>query len=104
MTKIEFIKVGPLVSIQDDGRFGALGHGAAASGPMDRSSYRLAAQMLMQNNKNVANTALESAGGLLKFTLKDANINAAFCGGQFNLKINDAPMEYGACVKGRGHN
>ncbi|MCF6326662.1 MAG: biotin-dependent carboxyltransferase family protein [Devosiaceae bacterium] len=94
MTKIEFIKVGPLVSIQDDGRFGALGHGAAASGPMDRHAYKLAAQMLMQDNHKVANTALESAGGLLKFTLEDANINAAFCGGQFNLKINGVSKEW----------
>ncbi|VAW19954.1 Allophanate hydrolase 2 subunit 2 [hydrothermal vent metagenome] len=96
MTKIKFIKVGPLVSIQDNGRFGALGHGAAASGPMDRSAYKLAAQMLMQDNHKVANTALESAGGLLKFSIEKANINAAFCGGQFNLKINGVSRQWNA--------
>ena len=96
MTNMEFIRVGPLVSIQDSGRFGALGHGIAASGPMDRGAYELAAFLLKQAGRNIAATALESAGGLLKFTLDASHVSAAFCGGQFNLKINGMAKQWNA--------
>ncbi len=95
MTTMIFQKVGPLVSIQDNGRFGALGHGTAASGPMDRSSYHRAGRIIEQNGSKAASTALESAGGLLQFTLTGgSSVAAAFCGGQFNLRINGSAKKW----------
>jgi len=95
LTKIAFNKVGPLVSIQDDGRFGALGYGTAASGPMDRSAYMRAGKLLDEAKRSVAKTALETSLGLLRFSISEGEVSAAFCGGEFTLKINGTSKQWG---------
>jgi len=82
---IKILNAAPLVSIQDAGRFGALGYGIAASGPMDMAAFVQAGQLIGTR----AQTALEIAGGRLVFVLASGSVMAGFCGGGFKLKIND---------------
>jgi len=84
MSRIKILRAGALVSIQDKGRFGALGFGIAASGPMDRSAFIRAGQLIMAQSQ----TALESAGGRLLFELSGGPVSAGFSGGKFTLRIN----------------
>lgn len=82
---IRILHAGPLVSIQDAGRFGALGFGIAASGPMDQGAFAKAGQLVGA----AGSSALESAGGRLVFALDGGPVMAGFSGGEFTLKIND---------------
>jgi len=84
MSFIRILDAGPLLSIQDQGRWGALGYGIAASGPMDQAGFARAAKLIATHSQ----AALESAGGRLVFELKGAAIRAGFSGGEFNLKVN----------------
>lgn len=77
-----------MVSVQDDGRFGALEFGVTASGPMDRSAFFRAGNLLKDVGANVGTSAIESAGGGLEFVVRGGLVRAAFCGGQFSLAIN----------------
>ncbi|VAW18702.1 Allophanate hydrolase 2 subunit 2 [hydrothermal vent metagenome] len=82
---IKILHAGPLVSIQDAGRYGALGFGIAASGPMDRAAFVRAGQLI----NTEAQTALEIAGGRLVFEISSNSIWAGFSGAGFKLKVND---------------
>jgi len=87
---IKILNAAPLVSIQDAGRFGALGYGIAASGPMDMAAFVKAGQLV----KTKAQTGLEIAGGQLVFALGSGSVRAGFCGGDFKLKINDKTRQW----------
>lgn len=89
VTKIKFIHAGPLVSVQDKGRFGALSYGVAASGPMDMDAYNRAGDLLVEVGRPAGNSIVECATGRHVFCVKGAPVMAAFCGGAFNLKINN---------------
>ncbi len=94
MTKIEFIHAGPLVSVQDKGRFGALSYGVAASGPMDMDAYDRAGDLLNDVGRPAGNSVVECATGRHAFRVKGTPIVAAFCGGSFNLKINNVSQNW----------
>ncbi len=84
MSLVRILDAGPLLSIQDRGRWGALGYGIAASGPMDRAGFVRAGKLIATQSQ----TALESAGGRLVFELKGGAARAGFSGGEFNLRVN----------------
>ncbi len=94
MSAIEFIRVGPLVSLQDRGRFGVLGHGIGASGPMDRGAYERAGELLAAQRCPVGETALETSVGTLEFLVAGRALTAAFCGGEFRVFINDRLQDW----------
>lgn len=84
VTEIEIITSGPISTVQDDGRFGALRHGVAASGPMDRTAYARAGALL----GGQAGTAIESGPGRFAFRVAGGAVMAAFCGGEFELRLD----------------
>lgn len=94
MGKIEFLNVGPLTSIQDSGRFGALLYGVAASGPMDRDAFARAGNLLSNAGAGVASTALECATGRLEFIIRGENVWGAFCGADFSLKVDGEVLDW----------
>ena len=96
MGKIDFLNVGPLTSIQDAGRFGALVYGVAASGPMDQGAFNRAGDLLVKSGMGQSTTALECATGRLEFVIHGENIWGAFCGGDFFLKIDGKPCDWEA--------
>lgn len=88
MTGILIHRAGPLTTIQDEGRFGSLGYGISASGPMDRAAY---------------GAALPSGGGgngAIEFTLSGIEIEVlgpcevGFAGGDFAVTLNDRPLPW----------
>ncbi len=88
MTHLKFLSVGPMVSVQDAGRFGALEYGVAASGPMDRSAFFRAGYLLEKAGAPVGLAGFECGGGELEFSVHGGDVRAAFCGGKFTLHIN----------------
>lgn len=80
---IRLTRVGPLTTLQDEGRFGHLARGIAASGPTDRTAYRTAGALL----EMAGSTAIEfTAAGLALET--DAPLRLAWAGGQFICRVN----------------
>lgn len=86
---IRLARVGPLTTVQDAGRFGHLGSGIAASGPMDRSAYREAGAMLGRAGSG----AIEfTTAGLVLET--DEPIRLAWAGGAFSCRVNGRPRPW----------
>ncbi|HAD29668.1 MAG TPA: allophanate hydrolase [Rhodobacteraceae bacterium] len=85
MTKARFkvVFAGPLVSFQDQGRFGHLRFGVSTSGPMDRFAHRAAHALVGNSN---AGSAIEvSLGGLiLECVAGEAMLTVA--GGGFSVQ------------------
>ncbi len=78
--KVSF--AGPLVTVQDSGRFGHMRFGVPASGPMDRLSHA-AANVAVGNPKDA--TAIEvSLGGVMLECIAGA-VSVAITGGDFNV-------------------
>lgn len=83
-TKLVITRAGPLATIQDLGRHGALRYGISASGPMDRAAFVNAAALLPKP----ASAGLEFTMAGLAFTVEGAPLRAGFNGGIFGLKLN----------------
>ncbi len=94
MIALEIIEPGPLTSVQDFGRFGALKHGVAASGPMDIGAFRQTGQLLGCSSE----TALEIAAGRTAFVVRGGTVRMACSGGVFNLRINGEKRPWGQAV------
>jgi biotin-dependent carboxylase-like uncharacterized protein len=91
MTAITITRAGPLATLQDAGRFGFLGQGISASGPMDRSAYAAAGGLL-----GVAGaTAIELTAAGLAFTA-EGPLRAGCAGGMFTLTVNGNAREWPA--------
>ncbi len=89
MTAAQFqvVHAGPLVSIQDAGRYGHMRYGVTPAGPMDKRSHR-AANLALSNDP--AGTAIEvSAGGLVLKCVSGA-VSFAVVGGDFIVECGDA--------------
>lgn len=80
---IRITRAGPLCTLQDEGRFGHLGSGVSASGPMDRGAYRQAGALL----KRAGMTAIEFTTAGLGFEVA-APIRIGCAGGVFRFAIN----------------
>lgn len=90
---LSITRAGPLVTVQDAGRFGMLTHGISASGPMDRAGFALAGQQL-----GGAGAALEFTRAGLAFRVTGGSVHAAFAGGVFRLVRNGEQLEWPAAV------
>lgn len=91
MTSILVTRAGPLTTLQDAGRFGLLGQGISASGPMDRGAYLAAGALL-----DVAgNTAIEITVAGLDFTATGP-VRVGCAGGRFSLLVNGDAREWPA--------
>lgn len=76
---IRITRAAPLTTVQDKGRFGALGYGIAASGPMDPVGWAEAGG---------ATSGIEFTMAGLDFELLDGHLQAGFGGGKFSLRVN----------------
>jgi biotin-dependent carboxylase-like uncharacterized protein len=90
MIGIEIVEAGPLTSVQDAGRFGALVFGVAASGPMDRNAFENTARLLGATSQ----TVLEIAAGRMEFVLRGGDMGMACCGGGFELEVNGGVRQW----------
>ncbi|KAB7616134.1 biotin-dependent carboxyltransferase family protein [Amylibacter sp. SFDW26] len=85
--KVSF--AGPLVTVQDGGRFGHLRYGVPASGPMDRLSHA-AANVALGNP--VDTSAIEISLGGLMLECLSGSVTVSVTGGDF--KIDHAGEKY----------
>jgi biotin-dependent carboxylase-like uncharacterized protein len=77
--------VGPLVSIQDQGRPGLMRYGVPASGPMDRGAFDIANAAL--GNRPFA-TAIEISMGGLALECIEGAVTVAIAGGGFLVSVD----------------
>jgi biotin-dependent carboxylase-like uncharacterized protein len=96
---LHILRAGPLVTIQDRGRFGMLRHGVGESGPMDREAFAESAFGL-----SVAGTAaIEFTQAGVDFEVVGDDVSARFAGGDFVLAINGEKQPWPTTAKlGRG--
>lgn len=92
MSSILVERAGPLTTIQDRGRFGALRYGISASGPMDGGAFALAGAMLRQ----AGSAGIEFTRAGLAFTVEGAAVEAALAGGAFAVSVNGQPRPWPA--------
>ena len=76
--KLRVSQAGPLVSIQDKGRFGGLRYGVSASGPMDRFAFDIARAAI---GPEAGAAALEVSLGGLTLECVEGEISIAVAGG-----------------------
>lgn len=91
MTAITIMRAGPLLTLQDAGRFGMLRHGISASGPMDCSAFDSAGAVL----ERAGTAGLEFTTAGLAFTV-DGPLRVGCAGGAFTLAVNGNPREWPA--------
>jgi allophanate hydrolase len=87
-------RAGPLTTIQDRGRFGALGFGIAASGPMDRGAFEQAGALL----EVAGSSGIEFTRAGICFSVERAPVRAGFAGAAFTLTVNDEPRSWPAVL------
>jgi biotin-dependent carboxylase-like uncharacterized protein len=91
VTGLTIARAGPLLTLQDAGRFGMLKHGISASGPMDRSGFDAAGALL--GRAGAAGLEFTAAG--LAFTA-DGPLRVGCAGGEFTLTVNGSRREWPA--------
>lgn len=85
-------RAGPLTTVQDAGRPGALGYGVSASGPMDRASWQRAGALL----SGCGASGLEFTMAGLEFSVEDGTVEIGLAGGAFALSVNGKPQPWPA--------
>ncbi|RLJ59177.1 allophanate hydrolase [Litoreibacter meonggei] len=80
--QLRVVHAGPLVTIQDAGRFGHMRFGVSASGPMDRSSFAIANAAL---GLTEAKTGIEVSLGGLVLECRQGAVSFAVAGGGFSV-------------------
>jgi allophanate hydrolase len=87
---LAILRAGPLVTIQDEGRFGMLRHGISASGPMDLDSFQQAGVG--------GRGAIEITTAGLDFRVTSGQCCMGFAGGAFTIAIDGEVVEWpGQC-------
>jgi biotin-dependent carboxylase-like uncharacterized protein len=84
VTRLIITRAAPLTTIQDGGRFGMLGHGVSASGPMDQVAFAEAGAAL----ESAGSTAIEFTRAGIGFRIEGGKVGAAVAGGSFSLAVN----------------
>ncbi len=79
LARIRIKRAAPLTTIQDAGRFGALGYGIAPSGPMDPAGWAEAGG---------ASSGIEFTMAGLEFEVLEGRVEAGLGGGSFALRVN----------------
>lgn len=89
---ITITRAGPLATVQDYGRPGALVHGISASGPMDRAAFVRGTALA----ETSATSGIEITQAGLAFTYAGPDMAAAFTGGVFALSIDGQKTDWEA--------
>lgn len=77
-------RAGPLVTLQDAGRFGYLRHGVSASGPMDRAGFARAGALA----GGAGDCGIEFTAAGLCLEIGGGAVLAGLSGGHFRLTLN----------------
>ena len=77
---LKVVAAGPLITVQEAGRFGHMRYGVPASGPMDRLAFS-AAQVMIANRSDAA--AIEVSPGGLLLECVEGEVSYAQAGGGF---------------------
>lgn len=91
MAFLEVLRAGPMVSVQDRGRFGLLGFGVSASGPMD-GDYLAIANALVANHDNEAALEFAALGGVFR---ADADVLVAVVADGCTVTCAGRPLPIG---------
>lgn len=91
-SSIKITRAGPLTTVQDYGRPGALVHGISASGPMDRAAFVRGTALAGTS----ATSGIEITQAGLAFTYSGPELAAAFTGGLFSLSIDGDSADWEA--------
>ena len=91
--KLTILSPGPLTTIQDAGRFGALGKGFSPGGAMDTEAMTLA-NLLVGNAPGVGVLEMTMLGITARF---DCDCVISLTGADMSARLNDCPVErYGS--------
>jgi biotin-dependent carboxylase-like uncharacterized protein len=91
---LRVLRAGPLVTIQDRGRFGMLRHGIGESGPMDAGAFAAAAAEF--SHAGTAGIEFTRAG--VDFEVVGGTVTAGFAGGDFMLTVDGERRDWPAVV------
>ncbi|MFD2646286.1 biotin-dependent carboxyltransferase family protein [Devosia albogilva] len=91
---LRIVRASPLTTVQDAGRFGALAHGIAASGPMDRRGYEAAGLLAGAGAGGVEFTR---AG--IEIELVAGRCRVGFAGGDFTAAQGGARVGWPGLVE-----
>ncbi|HWV20121.1 MAG TPA: hypothetical protein VN036_03755, partial [Devosia sp.] len=83
-------RAGPLVTIQDAGRFGFLAHGISASGPMDGAAFRRAG--FLAGSGPAAGIEFSMLG--LDLAVAEGTVAVGWDGGIFEVSLNGQKLEW----------
>lgn len=83
-SRISILRCGPLTTIQDRGRFGALRHGVSASGPMDGGAFTAAGRLA--GSVGAAGIEFTSAG--IGIEVVEGETTVGWAGGQFVVSLD----------------
>lgn len=86
---LRIVRASPLTTIQDEGRFGALAHGIAVSGPMDRRAFADAGLLAGAGAGGVEFTR---AG--IEIEVVAGEVRVGFAGGAFNAGHSGAALDW----------
>lgn len=92
---LRILRAGPLVTVQDRGRFGMLRHGIGESGPMDRNAFAQAASSLSK----AGSAGIEFTQAGLELEVSGAKVVAGFAGGDFKLTVDGKQHAWPSAVK-----
>lgn len=88
-------RAGPLVTLQDAGRFGHLRHGVSASGPMDRAGFARAGALA----DGAGDCGIEFTEAGLCLEVNGGAVLAGLDGGHFRLTLNGRPKAWPARLR-----
>jgi biotin-dependent carboxylase-like uncharacterized protein len=86
--RVSIVRCGPLTTIQDRGRLGALKHGVSASGAMDASAFEAAG--FLAGSVGEAGIEFTSAGIALE--VMEGETSVGWAGGQFGVRLDGVPQ------------
>lgn len=99
MALLRIERAGPLTTIQDEGRFGALVHGVSASGPMDRTAFERAGTLAGANG----GAGIEFTMAGLGVSVVEGMVVLGWDGGAFAVALNGRALGWpGAAVASAG--
>jgi biotin-dependent carboxylase-like uncharacterized protein len=90
--------VGPLVTIQDHGRYGFLRYGVPESGPMDRDAFEIVHAAL---GYDVVAAAIEVSLGGIALECVEGSVTLAIAGGGFAIMLDQAAVSSWSVVNVR---
>lgn len=88
--RIRIERIGPMASVQDEGRFGYLEHGISASGPMDAGAFARAGKLAGSGE----GAAIEFSMTGLEFVVTEGQMTVGWAGGDFVVSLNGQALPW----------